>query len=531
MNTALSEGADPSSILGLPTSILGKRGRALESDVKLKSCGDSEVDMSERPKTVRIDPRDFIGGPFEDCPKCRQHEFGVLHIYDNSYTRRCRSCWHTLTFILPELRKKVIYLDQFVFSNIMKTLSSDVPGHKRAKTEPLWRELFETLDVLCRMQLVICPDSSEHHDESLISPFYEELKHTYEHFSTGISFTRSTSIQEMQIVEAFHSWLTNKKPDFDFDARRIAHPNLHGWQDRIFITTSGTLPGYKQSVLQSRRNVHGALGDLFRRWQTEKKSFEKVFELEKAGYADSILQGIERDRQKAAEMASVFQRVGPVPRFVSRYSATMNTPLMHGLQHVASLHFANEYNRELQEGKLESLEDLAQEKVIAFLKSGAMNETPSNIIAASMYAALARRAVVGQKKVPDEGMATDIRVVSTLLPYCDAMFVDNVCRSLLNEIPQTHKQPYKCRVFSSKTSSDFLQYLIEIRNSTTPKHLRLLEEVYGSKVFEPPKEKEWERLKLDLQQIRISRQVSCGKVLAFRSNAIRRLQEGTGIAD
>jgi hypothetical protein len=67
------------------------------------------------------------------------------------------------------------------------------------------------------------------------------------------------------------------------------------------------------------------------------------------------------------------------------------------------------------------------------------------------------------------------------------MFVDNVCRSLLNEIPKTHKQPYKCRVFSSKTSSDFLQYLIEIRNSTTREHLKLLEEVYGSKVFEPPK--------------------------------------------
>ena len=74
--------------------------------------------MSERPKTVRIDPRDFIDAPFEDCPKCLQHEFGVLHIHDNSYTRRCRSCWHALTFVLPELRKKVIYLDQFVFSNI-----------------------------------------------------------------------------------------------------------------------------------------------------------------------------------------------------------------------------------------------------------------------------------------------------------------------------------------------------------------------------------------------------------------------------
>ena len=133
--------------------------------------------MAEGVKTIRIDPRDFIGGPYEDCPKCGQHEFGVLNIHDNSYTRRCRSrsCWHTLTFGLPALKKKVIYLDQFVFSNIMKMLSAETRGHERAEAEPLWRELFESLDVLCRMQLVICPDSTEHHAESLISPFYEEL--------------------------------------------------------------------------------------------------------------------------------------------------------------------------------------------------------------------------------------------------------------------------------------------------------------------------------------------------------------------
>jgi len=442
--------------------------------------------MSKELKTIRIDPRDFIGGPYEDCPKCRQHEFGVLHIHDSSYTRRCRSCWNTLTFVLPELTKRVIYLDQFVFSNIMKMLSADAPGHKRAKAEPLWRELFESLDVLCRMQLIICPDSTEHRDESLISPFPEELKHTYEHFSTGISFSRSTSIEHMQIAEAFNCWLKNKKPDFEFDSRHIAHTNLHGWHDRVFITVSGILPGHKHAIRQSRSSVHRGLGDLFGRHQAEKKSFAQVFEIEKAGYAESVLRGIERDRQKAAELQSLFDRFGPVPRSISQYSETMNTPLMHGLQHIASMHLLGQDKRDLEEDEREKVEEEAREKVIAFVKSGAMNETPSNIIAASMYAALARKAAAGQKKLPDEGTATDIRVVSTLLPYCDAMFVDNFCRSLLNEIPRTHKLPYNCAIFSSKTSSDFLQYLSGIRNGVTPEHLELLKEVYGPTVLKPP---------------------------------------------
>jgi hypothetical protein len=116
-----------------------------------------------------------------------------------------------------------------------------------------------------------------------------------------------------------------------------------------------------------------------------------------------------------------------------------------------------------------------------------MSDAPSNIIAASMYAVLSRKAAAGQKKLPDEGMVTDIRVVSALLPYCDAMFVDNFCRSLLNEIPQTHTLPYKCLVFSSKTSPEFLEYLRGIRDTASAEHLKLLEEVYGPNALKPPK--------------------------------------------
>ncbi|HEY3770516.1 MAG TPA: hypothetical protein VGN44_17715 [Candidatus Angelobacter sp.] len=394
-----------------------------------------------------------------------------------------------MTYALPELRKKVIYLDQFVFSNIMKMLSAETPGHERAKSEPLWRELFESLDVLCSMQLVICPDSTEHHDESLISPFFEELKSTYEHFSRGTSFSRSSTILDMQVVEAFEGWLKNVKLEFDFDSHRVAHPNLHGWQDRIFITTSGTLPGEKQAIKHGRRTLHTGLRDLFKQWQAEKKSFAEVFELEKAGYSELILRGIERDRKQAVQMESLLSNFGsasgPLPRSITQYSPTMNTSLMYGLRHIASMHLLEKYKSDLEQDQ-EKVEDEAREKVVAFVESGALSETPANTIGASMYAALAWRAATGQKKTPDEGMTTDIKVVSTLLPYCDAMFVDNICRSLLNEIPHTHKLPYKCAVFSAKTSSEFLQYLGEIRKSATPEHLELLKDVYGATVLQPP---------------------------------------------
>ncbi len=37
---------------------------------------------------------------------------------------------------------------------------------------------------------------------------------------------------------------------------------------------------------------------------------------------------------------------------------------------------------------------------------------------------------------PNQGTATDINIVSTLLPYCDAMFVDNKCRALFPTFPE-----------------------------------------------------------------------------------------------
>ena len=72
----------------------------------------------------------------------------------------------------------------------MKILSPDAKGHERTASEPLWKELFETLGVVCHLQLVVCPDSKQHEYESLTSAFYKSLKRTYEHFSGGLKFLR-----------------------------------------------------------------------------------------------------------------------------------------------------------------------------------------------------------------------------------------------------------------------------------------------------------------------------------------------------
>ena len=63
-------------------------------------------------------------GPFKTCPQCGAQEFGVYGVHGCMYRRRCRACWHGAEFPLWPLSRKIIYIDQFAISDMMKTLNS-----------------------------------------------------------------------------------------------------------------------------------------------------------------------------------------------------------------------------------------------------------------------------------------------------------------------------------------------------------------------------------------------------------------------
>ncbi len=146
-----------------------------------------------------FDPRVFIRPPYITCPNCAAEEqFGVLMI-GWGYTRRCRECWFTERYDLPEIRKKVIYLDQMAISEMMKALNPASPAYERV--DPFWRDLFEKLDVLKKFQAIVCPDSATHRAESAVAPDPEALRRMYELLAFGISFNDGPSIRNAQVAE------------------------------------------------------------------------------------------------------------------------------------------------------------------------------------------------------------------------------------------------------------------------------------------------------------------------------------------
>lgn len=70
----------------------------------------------------------------------------------DAYFRRCGGCFHSATFMLPALRKKILYLDQFAISNLVKALDPSTKGHARTVADPFWAKLFQTLEIAAKMQ-------------------------------------------------------------------------------------------------------------------------------------------------------------------------------------------------------------------------------------------------------------------------------------------------------------------------------------------------------------------------------------------
>src|SRR6266568_5888393 len=105
-----------------------------------------------KPRTPKV--KEFVHAPFVKCPDCGQQNFGVLMICERHYVRRCINCWFDRSFPLPVVQKKLIYLDQFVISNMMKELNPAFPHANKGSIGGFYRTLFETLDRLCKLQLI-----------------------------------------------------------------------------------------------------------------------------------------------------------------------------------------------------------------------------------------------------------------------------------------------------------------------------------------------------------------------------------------
>ena len=90
-----------------------------------------------------------------DCPVCGGvQQFGNVFIRNGRILRGCKSCSYRDSICLPEIKKKIIYLDQFFFSNAFKS------------NDPKFVEVADKIQKLVNLQVLISPYSNVHEDEN-----------------------------------------------------------------------------------------------------------------------------------------------------------------------------------------------------------------------------------------------------------------------------------------------------------------------------------------------------------------------------
>jgi hypothetical protein len=419
----------------------------------------------------QFDPREMISPPWRRCPSCGKDKFGVHIISGSRLMRRCRDCWHKQDYQLPTLRKKIIYLDQFVISNLMKLKNPATKGHAGVLADSFWRELHDLLFQLRQLQMICCPGSGSHEEESRTSPFNADLKKTYEALSGGITFEAFDSIKSQQICEILLSWLDGREPAFNFDPPAVLSRDPNGWNERFYIVC-GDNPFISEARLrQVRAQLHASIARLFKDvWGKEKRTFEHWYDLERLSYQGQLSNAVMGSRKRRAETILAY-RPG---REVSLEDLEKTLPSF-AENLLASMENIVRFPRDGGERTRQERDRLEKE----FGKANRIAEAPFVKLQSLMFAAVAMRAAQGQKEPPNEGTTTDIDTVAHLLPYCDAMFMDNGCRSLLLDVPTALRPPETAKVFSLNVKTQFLGYLRSILEGISAEHVQAIREVYG----------------------------------------------------
>ena len=395
-------------------------------------------------------------------------QLGTLSVTGNVHARRCRNCFHDETERLPPLTKKLIYLDQMLLSGIARELDP-VWREQTKRRDDFWLEAFDQIDRLVKLQLIVCPDSTVHEEESCsYDDRYESvLRRLYKHLASGVSLDFPHQVLMAQLWEAFEAWFTDRDPEWIRITRDdVVDGHLDRWSERLLLTVNMShWPGRIESLRDSRTSAHEILQQLWEQWASERHvSFETRFQTECCGVANGVLQSFLHWHRVTSGAEEVVDPLQLLPGW--------QVQLVTGLL------------SRLEEKGVPHEEQLTQ--AVHFLYSEPALCTPENHLGALLHASLARRAASGQKHVPSRGTRNDIAFIAAYLPYCDAMFIDNEFAQLLSEEPlATEVKDYPTRIFSTRSRDEFLTYLADLEAESEPDHLALVARTYGETWTKP----------------------------------------------
>jgi hypothetical protein len=262
-----------------------------------------------------------------------------------------------------------------------------------------------------------------------------------------------------------------QRAEVRFDPSNVLQGNPNNWNERFYITFGRNPFANPDELRRVRKEVHVTISRLFTEvWSAERHDFVYWYELERKGYQGWLREAFIRSRQERLKAVLAYVPGKEIPL------ANLNAVLPSFAEQLyASIEQIVAFSRVGNERTPEERSRLEQ----SFGDANRIADAPFVKLISLMYAAIAMRAAGGQKEPPNIGTATDIETVSHLLRYCDAMFVDNGCRSLFLDVPKNLRPADSEKIFSPNAKAKFLDRLRGIRDSISKEQLQAVREIYG----------------------------------------------------
>lgn len=412
-----------------------------------------------------LHPDDLIRAPLGTCPFCGSLDaFGTFLSVGGGrvYTKKCRKCRRLKRIPLPPLTRKIIYLDQFVISNIVKALDPSTTPQKRARLGSFWRDAFEKIHRLCKLQLIVCPDSPIHYDESVVTTDFRKLKRIYELLSSGSTFHEPERIRNVQIISLARKWIISEAHFWNFTPQEITNGRLDEWGGHLQLTLNpGMIPGLIDELREARTKKNEGFASVHEMWKNDQgRGFWDWFREERLGLGKVLMKEVTETLKR-----QILIRTGKLQPRMEDMLPTLNWRLFQTLHEV----FAG----------AGLSQELAMRKVWEFLNSEELGKVPFVRISCLMFGAMAQLANRGKKTRPKHPF-NDVDVVAAYLPYCSAVFVDKEIDVILREPPlPSELSEYHTQVFSLRSKEVFFDYLDQIEQNATPEHMALVRDVYG----------------------------------------------------
>lgn|GEM_PF-4942556 len=397
--------------------------------------------------------------PITVGPQNRMYQFYIV---------RCGNCGLPVEHPLPTIRKKIIYLDQNVLSHIL------------SGRDQRWQEVYRRLKLLSYLQVVTCPYSNIHRDESLLAEHSrDQLKSLYRELSDGNKFRSPFDIEQNQLLRSIRRYLgqeDDQSPAEDDQYNREfceEDPNCWTLDNQVYADFPTDLQAVAR-MQQRKDEFQSDLAAVANNWAGEDgQRFKEDVERESLAYGRSMMKIYRKfagasnkcEAILPAEIADVYRQCTGGGKFdpTTPPGVQPEVRLVHWL--ACEVHTARP-----EEPDPASV-------VEQFFESDEAKNTPFNQIASHLWAGVAHQARTKRPRTPEGNDKNDISAISHYAPYCDAMIVDNYFRGLATQRNIDVPRRFHVELFSAKTLPAFIDYLDKLLTNIPLDHRKAIKAV------------------------------------------------------